>query len=382
MGLGREHGMANILDYIAWRGDLALEQSPFNDVDGLILSWLAYIPFGGIVSRRFTEAISLKEAAQQFLASEKRRSGVLHKYDLALLHAAAQSRRFGSMQLCGYLSRTDRGAQTQFAALTVGLGGGSRFLTFRGTDDTLVGWKENFNMAFMSPVPAQQAARRYLERAAEVLGGALLLGGHSKGGNLAAWAASFCREDIQQRIVRIYNNDGPGFPEEVVARPGYQAMRGRIATFVPQTSVVGMLLEHEEEYTVIHSRQPVFMQHDLFSWEVMADHFICLDTVTRSSRFVDKTLKKWVADMLPQQREQVIDALYGAVQETQATTFSQLASKWFHNAGVIRRSFKNMDEDTRKLISQTFSLLFQSARQNMGIFKPVLSLPFGKKGEK
>lgn len=373
--------MANILDYVEWRGDLTLEQAPFGDIDGLILSWLSYVPFGGIVSRKFSEPITLREAATRYLQSDSRRESMLHKHDLALLSAVADSARFGSMRLSGYLSRTDRDAQTQFAAITVALGSGAGFLSFRGTDDTLVGWKENFNMAFMTSVPAQRAALRYLERAADVVAGGLLLGGHSKGGNLAAYAASFCPQDIQERIVRIYNNDGPGFPEEVVNRSGYQAICGRIKTFVPQTSVVGLLMEHEEEYTVIHSLQSGFMQHDLYSWEVMRDHFVCLNTVTRSSQFMDKTLKKWVADMEPAQRGQVIDALYGALQETQATTISELTSKWFRSASSVHKSYKNMDEETRKLISHTFSLLFKSARNNMGIFKPALSLPFGKKAE-
>ncbi len=373
--------MANILDYVEWRGDLTLEQSPFGDIDGLILSWLSYVPFGGIVSRRFSEPITLKDAAQRYLESDSRRESMLHKHDLALLSAVAQSERFGSMRLSGYISRTDREAQTQFAAITIALGSGAGFLSFRGTDDTLIGWKENFNMAFMTPVPAQRSALRYLERAADVVAGGLLLGGHSKGGNLAAYAASFCPLDIQQRIVRIYNNDGPGFPEEVVNRPGYQAICGRIKTFVPQTSVVGLLMEHEEDYTVIHSQQTGFMQHDLYTWEVMRDHFVCLNTITKSSRFMDKTLKRWVADMEPAQRGQVIDALYGALQETQATTISELTSKWFHSAAVVRKSYKNMDEETRKVISQTFSLLFKSARNNMGVFKPTLSLPFPKKAE-
>lgn len=370
--------MGNILDYIAWRGDLALEQSPFNDVDALILSWLSYVPFDGIISGRFSESLLLREAASKWLTKPAvERKDSLNKNDLVLLRMLGESHRFGAMRLCGYISRNDKEKQTQFAALTIALGNGSCFVSYRGTDDTLVGWKENVNMSFMMPVPAQLAALQYLEQVADVAAGALLLGGHSKGGNLAAYAASFCSSEIQDRIVRVYSNDGPGFPEEIVTRSGYQAVCSRITTFVPQSSVVGLLLEHGEGYTVVRSEETGIMQHSPFSWDVMRDHFICLEAITKSGRFVDKTLKQWLADRTPQQRERVVDALYSALQQTQATTMTELTAKWFQNAGVVLKSFQNMDEETRQLISQTLSLLFQSARDNMGIFMP--TLPFSKK---
>lgn len=366
--------MANILDYIAWRGDLTLEQAELNDVDGLILSWLSYVPFGGIVSRRFSESVLLAEAAAAFLKKPaSQRNDSLNQQDMALLRAMGESRRFGSLRLCGYLSRIDHAAQTQFGAITVALGNGSCFVSYRGTDDTLVGWKEDFNMAFLMPVPAQMAALRYLERAADVVAGALVLGGHSKGGNLAAFAAALCPPEVQDRIVRVYCNDSPGFPEEMAARQGYQSIRGRLATFVPQSSVIGLLLEHDEGYTVVHSDQTGIMQHSPFSWEVMRDHFVCLDGITKSGQFVDKTVSRWLAAMTPEQREKVVDALYAALLETQATTITELTAKWFRNAGVIRKSFQHMDEDTRQLMADTFNLLFRSARDNMGVFVPARS---------
>ena len=366
--------MANILDYLAWRGDLTLEQAPLNDVDGLILSWLSYIPFGGIVSRQFSKPVLLSHAAEAFLKKPaSRRHDSLIPQDLELLRAMGASRRFGSLRLCGYYQYTDHKVQSQFAALAVALGNGSCVVSYRGTDDTLVGWKEDLNMAFLMPVPSQLSALRYLERVADVVAGALVLGGHSKGGNLAAYAAALCPPEIQDRIVRVFCNDSPGFPETMATRPGYQSIRDRLRTFVPQSSVIGMLLEHEEEYTVVHSHESGIMQHSPFSWDVLGDHFVCVDGLSRQGQFVDKTLNRWLAELTPVQRERVVDTLYAVLDETQATTVTELTDKWLHNAGVMHRFMQHLDEDTRRLMNNTFNLLLRSARRNVGTFIPTRS---------
>lgn len=129
--------------------------------------------------------------------------------------------------------------------------------------------------------------------------GSSWLGGHSKGGNLAVYAAAFCPAALQERIAAVYNNDGPGFDADVIALPGYQRICARVQTFVPQSSIVGMLLEHEEAYTIIHSTGDGFGQHNLYTWEVLRDRFVTLETVTNGSRFLDRTLKQWLAGLEP-----------------------------------------------------------------------------------
>ena len=185
--------------------------------------------------------------------------------DEAHLKALRENRRYANMTLKGYVQQTDPVEEKQFAAITVETMDGLHYLAYRGTDSTLIGWKEDLNMSFQTTVPAQREAVEYLNRAAEMLAGELRLGGHSKGGNLAAYAASFCESQVQQRIRSVSNNDGPGFASSILEQQGYQRIKQRIHTFLPQSSVIGMLLGHEEEYTVIPRTQRGLMQHDLSS---------------------------------------------------------------------------------------------------------------------
>ena len=218
-----------------------------------------------------------------------------------LLQQAAKTRRFADMRLCGYRSALDTGSEIQFAALCIACGDGGTYLAFRGTDETLIGWKEDFNMGVVCPVPSQTLAVDYLNET----GGSrpLIVCGHSKGGNLAIYASAFCREDVQARIRTIYNFDGPGFTEQVLSTEGYARIKPRIQTFLPQFSVVGMLFSNEGKCTIVHSEQVGIMQHDLFSWDVEKDRFCYLETINRSSRFIDCTLAAWIDQMDHEQRE-------------------------------------------------------------------------------
>lgn len=361
--------MANILDYLEWRGDLTLAQDPFNPVDGLILCRLAYVPFDGIAPGPGAGTVTIGEAAKTLLAQDtpERRAAVesLWKGDAELLAALAASGRFAGMLLEGYVSELDPDEEKQFSAFTVRLGDGARYVAYRGTDSTLVGWKEDFNMAFTTPVPAQRRAVDYLRARAAEAPGPLWVGGHSKGGNLAVFAAAFCGEEVQRRIREVQNNDGPGFERKVTAQQGYRSIAPRVRTLVPQSSVVGMLLEHEEDYTVVHSTQLGLMQHDLYSWQVRRAGFVCLESVDEGSRIVDRALKEWIASMTPAQRETFVDVLFGLLDASGAQTVGQLSLGWLKNAGALARALKGIDEPTREAMSAILKALSHAARHSL-----------------
>ena len=359
--------MANILEYLVWRGDLSLAVSPFNEVDNLILSELAFLDFDGILTEKVNETITLREVAERlsiYREEDLAESGVLIPKEIApLFYRAAGSERFGSIALCGFESRIDIDSEMQFAAVAFLLGDGTIFVSYRGTDDTLIGWKEDFNMSFLSVVPAQRYAAHFLDKIASLYPSDLRLGGHSKGGNLAVYAAATAPIEMQKRILAVYNNDGPGFLREFLDSEGYGRIRDRVRTIVPQTSIVGMLLEHETSYTVVKSMQNGLFQHDGFSWEVLGTGFIVLDDRTSESKFVDRTLKAWVASIEPAEREEFVEALYKILSATSATTLSDL----YADKEVLWRIFRSITPTQRSILQKTLRGLFYEGQRILRI---------------
>ena len=352
--------MANILDYLDWRGDLSLEADPFNEIDALILARLAYAPFDRI-SPYEKAPITIKTATENLLSLPNIEKIILDKHDMDFFKVLNKSPRFSEMTLDHYVNRVEKENQMQFSAITVQIRDKLHFISFRGTDDTLVGWKENFNMSFTCPVPAQSSAVNYLSSLAQTLEGEFILGGHSKGGNLAMYASSFCGETIQERIISVYNFDGPGFSENIISTPEYRNMRHKMMTFVPQSSIVGMLLEHEEQYIIVKSTQKInVLQHDLYSWTVQRNHLCYMDHVTDSSKFIDRTLKNWLEDIDVEQREGVIDAVYSIVANTEVKTLDELDDRKIKNTIDIFSSINKLDDETRDLIKDSLSLLVKN----------------------
>lgn len=358
--------MANMLDYIDWRGDLTFEEAPFCEIDSLILSQICYVDFENIVSRSFVKPIMLATAAKAYLrrhAGEKAYLGAIVPAEIiSLMSKAASSKRFSRIRLCGHVNLISDNREMQFSATTFLLREDLIFVAFRGTDDTVIGWKENFNMSFMHPVPAQTEAVAYLESAAAIRGERdIRVGGHSKGGNLAVYAITRCADAVKERVTEAYNHDGPGFTREFIESDDYLSVRHKIHTYLPQTAVVGMLLEHEERYDVIKSNQSGLFQHDSFSWEVMGPSFIHLDTVTKESKLIDRSVKLLLAKMLPEERADFVDKLFTGLSEQGAKTLTDLST----DKKKIVKMWSGLDATTRSTATKYIKVLFSETAKEL-----------------
>ena len=350
--------MSDMFDYLEWRGDLSFQQAPLNMVDSLLFSCMAYVVLRDIVGGMHNgDSKTIAEAAMEFAALTEEAKNLRDENDEKIFMAMAETERFGNLYLSYHVQQTDLNAEKQFAAITVALDDGSHFVAYRGTDYSVIGWKEDFNMTFVSGVPAQLEAVKYLNMVAERTTGPLYVGGHSKGGNLAIYAAAFCEPQVQQRIVAIYNNDGPGFLEDVIASDGYQAICDRIYTYVPQTSFFGLALEHEEEFIVIESTERFLMQHDPYSWSVKGAEFVYLEEVTPSGKFLDQTVRGWLAGLSAEQRERFVDAVYELLAHKDVHTLQGTAKYWLANAGELIHNLRSVDDETGEMMQRTLKLL-------------------------
>lgn len=352
--------MGTVYDYLTWRGDLTMRAAPFCEVDSLILSMFAYLDMQDIVPAPGEEGeLSVWAASKAFLERypdpKKSKMGVLIPKDIVkMMRAMRSTKRFGTLKMSGYVNLIDPETELQFSAVTFLMADGTAIVTYRGTDDTLVGWKEDMNMCFLPVVPAQIKALEYLKNVAKEHKGKLILTGHSKGGNLAVYAAVHSDAAIRERITAVYSNDGPGFGRNILDDPDYREIRPRICNLVPQSSVVGMLLEHDENFTVVKSRQKSgFLQHNGLSWEILGNSFVHLKDVTSDSRKLDRTVNQWIRDMTPEQREEFAEAVYQLFSVDGAQTLTDLVAarkKWFSHT-------KSLDPKVHETIQKMLSEL-------------------------
>lgn len=357
--------MTNMMDYLLWRGDLPLAVAPFGAIDAMILARAAYLPLEQVMKPLDNLTFSQAESA---LTAHT--SAFARPQDAELLHALAQSQRFGGCTICHCHSILDRDTQTQFAAITIRLHPNVLFLAYRGTDDSVIGWKEDFNMSFAFPVPSQKLALTYAKQVAEDYAGeTLILGGHSKGGNLAVYAASFCGETLQSRISEVYNFDGPGFDRRVMQTPSYLSLSERIHTYVPQSSIIGQLLEHEEPYTIVHSEESGFTQHDLYTWALHGREFVLDERISLQGVFADTTLRSWIESMDDAQRERFFDAVYQLAVDSNIQSVSFIREHWVESSRQVFKTVRKMDEQSRKNITFALKLLFRSAKQAMVVIR-------------
>ncbi|MBQ1544534.1 MAG: DUF2974 domain-containing protein [Clostridia bacterium] len=334
--------MATMLDYLYWRGDIGFETDPFNEVDGLVLARLAYLPF---------DRISLKEKETIGAAvrkMKKLKAGVFsQEEDVRFLALLEDADRFNRLVLTDFVREHDEEAVKQFSAITIHLGGGVMYISFCGTDASLVGWKEDFYMSFMQDIPAQLEALEYVKTvAAEFPNKTFRLGGHSKGGNLAVYAAVNLPEDLRERLIRVCNFDGPGFPPDFIARHDFGAVLDRLNTYIPQESMFGRIHEHVEGYTVVESGETGVQQHNLFSWNVRPKNMKKLKETDSTSEIAYEAIQNILRNTTPAERKKYVDSMFDLLDIGTVSTISDLKTQFFgHFPELIRKVTDSSMED-------------------------------------
>ena len=354
--------MANIFDYLYWRCDVPFSAAPFNDVDNLILAELAYTDFGGIVSDDIS-ALALAEVRDRFFALHDRaevEARTAYSYTARapfLMDSMLAGARFRDLRLCAYEAVTDKDDSTQFAAVTFLLPDGTAYLAYRGTDGTVVGWKEDLILSYHSGTSGQLRAADYLARVATMTELPLRVGGHSKGGNLAVYAAALAPTAIQDRIERIWSNDGPGFREELRGREGYQRIQPKCISIVPDTSIIGLLLECDCLCRVVKSTASGLVQHDGFTWECGPTEFL-LSEQTRKGAYLEKAVDHWVARQDDATLRSMVDSLFTVFEATGEETFHSMGANKLRTAELMMAAFRALPkEKQRELLAATGKLV-------------------------
>lgn len=261
------------------------------------------------------------------------------------------------------MNRLDYKCSNQFSAVVFTLGNDHSYIAFRGTDNSIAGWKENFLMSFTEEVLAQKQAVSYVNHIANQLDGTFYLGGHSKGGNLAVYAGANVKPEVQDRILKIFSNDGPGFLASVVESEGYKKISHKVKSIIPKSSVVGMLLDTSKNFEVVDSTGHGIFQHDSFLWQVKGAQFIYEDELSKNSRNIDNTLRLWLDKLSLEQREQFFDALFEIIEETGAHTLDELSGEKLKVVNMMIKKYRSMDSETQSLLTKTIEILISTGQK-------------------
>ena len=344
--------MGNIVDYIAEYGDRTIDELAFNEVDSLILSQFSYLKFDKILNRGGTERVmSVGDLPDDAEYEELYADARFEKVNRELLTAMIASRRFAQVALHDYVNIVDPKWEIQFSAITCVFENGFVYVAFRGTDETLTGWKEDFNMAFMTPVPAQTKAVQYLNMAASRVGGEITVGGHSKGGNLAVYASMMCNPSVRDRITDIYSHDGPGFAEGVLESKEFDIIRDRIRKTVPGSSVVGMVLQTQENYEVVRSRNIGLLQHNPFNWLVDGVAFKKEAGINRRAYVKDVSVNRWIAGMSNEKRQEFVEILFEIIRGSGVNDLNDLKDEPVAAGKGIMDTLQAMDDEEVEVLA-------------------------------
>ena len=337
-----------IIDYVAWRGDLTFEHSPWGEIDGVIATMIAYANLGeNELVFGSGQTLRLADLATTDLLTRLPQEGIGDSVRIRnqFLIALAQSKRFEDVIVLDQVNDVDPARNIQFSALTLDVPGVGTVIAYRGTDPSPVGWKEDFMMSYVTPVPAQTAALAYLEKAAANTEGPLYLAGHSKGGNLALYSAAYADPAIQARLKMLFSFDGPGLDDATIASEGYRRIEPLIRSVVPSGSIVGMLMNYYPKYRVVQSGAHSILQHDPFSWKLVGRHFLEEENVSTGAQILDQTIHEWLKSCTAEQREIFV-----------TTIFALLDKKQPDNAELLKKADDNVKQMILSLINKLIAL--------------------------
>ena len=343
--------MKNFLDYLQ-DNNKTFKESSFNSIDSLILAYLSYFHFPNTLTRLKDLDISKTTKV------EKNRE---------LIKRVVTSNRYKDIESCFYVEDTNDLIEKQFSAVTFLLPNNTMYISFRGTDSTLTGWKEDFNMAFMLPVPAQKEALNYVEKITKLIPRKFYIGGHSKGGNLAVYAGCNLSNNISTRIIKIYSHDGPGFIKEFLTTSNYQNIKDKIEKIVPSSSIIGMLLYTNENYKIIKSSARGILEHDPFSWLINENNFIILKKLSDGTVFTNKVINDFLSSLSKKEREIFIDSLFTVLKSTNLTTLDEISKNFIVKLPNILIAIYKLDDVNKKYIIKTIKALIKSCLTNLSL---------------
>lgn len=353
-------------------------EEPFNEVDSLIFSWLTYlhIPEEVLPKRRLhdsenntsiftdTDSCLIRDFVRQEYFPDMLTEIWSPDETVELLYALALNPRFERIRLCLRREELEHKVGKQFSATTFQITPDLTYIAFKGTDKTLTGWEEDFRLCLKDPIPSQTLAAEYLSSVGQIFRGTLLVGGHSKGGNLAVYAAANCTQEVQERIQTVFSHDGPGFLKEDLEKEGFKRIQSRILKTAPQFSVFGMLMRQETEPKIIYSYERGIMQHNATSWKTEGYKLSEYWYPSPVSQTIKNKLNNWIESLTYEEKEIFIDTVFNILEETGLDRFGDFKTNTTEILPVVIREFRKMSPDMQGFLFDLLKQLILASNEN------------------
>ncbi len=345
--------MKTIFDYINYYKNETFSDYKFNDMDNLVFSAIAYLPLDGLKKK-----ITINEIGDALLAKQSNLHG-MKKVAFKVLEVIKNSKRYGETLVTNYVSILD---DTQFSAMTIRYKKGECYVAYRGTDNSLVGWRENFELSYKYPTACQKRAINYLKETIKFNDKIIYVGGHSKGGNLAMTAVME-NGFLLDKIRVVYNNDGPGFRKEEYDSFKYKRMEKKLKTFLPEESMVGILFLRDDNYNVVKSKGHGPQQHYLSNWLCFGS-FLEPGTLSKYSLKIQKQVNDYMMQTTGEKRKLVVEMLFDIIQKQKINYFYELKDMNFKEFSTFVKDAKGIDDSSKKLILDMLkALLFGEVKK-------------------
>lgn len=365
--------MSDLFDYLNWRGDITFDEIGPNKIDYLLLAHISYTIFDGLISDSFEKTKTFSQVTKEFklLPDYVQRCNIgflINKRTTELMFKSAKTKRFKNIKLCGYKKIINEEKEEQFAAITYIINN-KILVVFQGTDDTIIGWKEDFNISYLPQIPAQKDALEYFAKATEYFNDKFIIAGHSKGGNLAINTAVKCSQTQQNQIEAVYNYDGPGFSKDFLESEEYLRIENRIYSFYPEFSIVGMIFNHPKKYEIVKSNGFTIWQHDAITWQILGKDFITSKDFTDESKFFYKAFNEWINKLTIYQKKKFVCALFSIILASGAKTNTELQNRIIQSSAKMLSAYSNMDKTTKKEVKNILSVFKQVINSDFSLFK-------------
>lgn len=341
-----------ILKYINILGDYSFKEFPFNDVDALIFSLISY------VNLPIKNGITIKEARNLIYRkfNLKKKDTFIDKTKM-LFDLLGTKDRYKDLVLEDYTKINTK--DEQFGAITIRLDKHTIFISFEGTEDNLVGWEEDFKMCYLYPVLAQESAMKYLKKHATLNNFNIYIGGHSKGGNLSMAAGLSANFLTRFKIKKIYNFDGPGFLSEIVNSKNFKKIQKKIITYIPEESIVGILLDNTSDVKVIKSYAKKSMSHDAFTWQCFGGMFIN-GNLSDYSYNIDRKVRQIIGKYNTSERKLFVSTFFRVLYNSGYTEKSELNKIDFNKTKNIIKEMYKLSSEEKKILLNIIKIFLRS----------------------